>query len=315
MYFIVTNPKAERGRTMFYLPMLTNLFDAEGIPYETHITTGEGDAREKTLKFCQKNPSLQGVISIGGDGTIQETVSAMAEAYPDLPKIPVPLGIFPSTTGTDFILSLEGGKKKAKAKYQNTEAVCKGLFEDIKNKNCRAVDVLTANNMAFLNIGHVGIDVRITKNATELKQKYDQYAFFAAIFKSIREHKNMPLTVETDAKTYKNEYTMVTVANGQYYGGGMHICPTAKLDDGKMTLCQITKMSRPRAMTVFPTVFWGKVHLLKESEFAECTSIKITLPPGEETLCLDGNLFPCSGEIEFKILPKALDIFHSGGHV
>ena len=320
MYFIVANPKSEQGRTMFHLPMLTALFDDAGIHYDVHITTGPMDAYGRTLEFCKGTSDLKGVIGIGGDGTIQELVAGMNAAFPRSSgeKIPVPLGILPSATGNDFVSTLEGSKYFAKAKYgKNTEAVCRSLFEAVIARRYRAVDVLTAGDMAFLNVGHIGLDTRIVQNAAGLKEQYDQHAYFVATFKCIARHRNIRLSVETTVEadgetvsdTNEEEFTLVAVANGQYYGGGMRVCPDAKIDDGKITLCRIRAMSRPKAMMIFPAFIFGKHEFLKSISFTECDRVKITLPQGSETLCLDGNLYPCDGEIEFGILPQALNIF------
>ena len=324
MYFIVANPRSDEGRTMFHLPMLTALFDGAGIPYDTHITTAPQDAYEKTFAFCKNVSDIKGIIGIGGDGTIQEIVAGMTAAFPSLQggKIPVPLGILPSATGSDFVSTLEGSKYFAKAKYGKiTEEVCRSLFEAVLDRRYRAVDVLTAGGMAFLNLGHLGLDTRIVQNAAALKQTFGQYAYFAATFKCIARHKNIRLSIETaveaDGDTVgesasdrrEDEYVLVAIANGQYYGGGMRVCPDAKIDDGKITLCRIRAMGSFKAMLVFPPFILGKHEFLKSVSFMECDSVKITLPSGAETLCLDGNLYPCEGEIEFKILPQALNIF------
>jgi len=314
MYYIVANPNSEQGSTMFLLPTLTTHFEKEGIPYDTHITTGPGDAYEKTLKFCQKAHSLQGVIGIGGDGTLQEVTAGMVAAFPSADKIPIPLGIFPSSTGSDFFSSLEGGKQSAGNMFKkNIDVRCRDLFESLVNKRFRAVDIGTANGIAFLNVAHIGLDVQITKNATELKEKYDQKSYLAATYKSISRHKNFELTFETfnEGQHEKTEgkYVLLAVANGQYYGGGMRICPDAKIDDGKLTLCIVRAMNRLKLMMLFPFVLTEKHHLIKDMSFKESESVKMALPHDIDIMSLDGNIYPCKGEIEFKILHKALNIF------
>ncbi|MCL2225608.1 MAG: hypothetical protein FWB96_11640 [Defluviitaleaceae bacterium] len=312
MYYIVANPHAERGGTMFLLPTLTAHLENAGISYDTYITTGQGDAYKETLNFCQKARSPQGVIGIGGDGTLQEVAAGMVAAFPSADKIPIPLGILPSSTGSDFSSSLEGGKHVAMFN-KNVDERCRNLFESLVNKKFREVDIGTANGMAFLNIAHIGLDVQITKNATELKEKYDQKSYLAATYKSISRHKNFELTLETfnegQHEKTNDKYVLLAVANGQYYGGGMHICPSAKIDDGKLTLCSVRAMNRLKLMMLFPFVLMEKHHLIKDMSFKDCESVKIALPRDIDIMSLDGNIYPCEGEIEFKILHKALNIF------
>ena len=144
----------------------------------------------------------------------------------------------------------------------------------------------------------------------------------------------MPLSIEIDGKTHKGEYTLVAICNGQYYGGGLHICPQASLSDGKITLCLAKAMSRPKTMTIFPYLVAGQHHRLKAVSFVECEEVCITLAKGAESLSLDGNLYEVvgqdggsflpeerrflsphklagaeKGEMRFKIMPGAINIF------
>jgi len=310
MYYIIANPNSEMGRTMFYLPTLTALFDDAGIPYDTHITSMPREAYEKTLKFCRTTKDLKGVIGIGGDGVMQEILAGMAHALEQNKKIPIPLGILPSSTGNDFALSLEGSKQDLIKKYsQDVGVICQDLFNSVIENKTRTIDIATANGMAYLNIGHIGLDVHITKNADELKRKYDHKSYLAATYKSIAKHKNKQLTLNLDDNITEGQYTFIAVANGQYYGGGMRICPSAEIDDGMLTVCKAGGMARLKLMTLFPLVLLEKHTKLKNVNLIHCKKIEIFLPPEPELLCLDGNLYPCKDKIEFEILPMALKIY------
>jgi len=87
----------------------------------------------------------------------------------------------------------------------------------------------------------------------------------------------------------------------------MHISPSAKIDDGKITICLLDAVSRPRTMVIFPSLMIEKHVLLKEVHFVDCEEVTIT-SQSPIPLCLDGNLYPEANELNFKILPKALEI-------
>ena len=311
MYYIIINPIAGRGRTLLHLPVLTNLFGKHGLEYEYHVTKSVMDGYE-TVKgiISDTGRGCSGIIGIGGDGTFQEIAAGMIDGAPRGEKVPVPLGIFPGGSGNDFIMTLEGGKANALNKYKRRIEEAAGMFVDIiVKRRTRTVDAITANGTAFLNIGNIGLDARIVKNAIELKKKHGGRAYLAAVYKSIARHKNIPLTIEVNGEKWEKSYTLVAICNGQYYGGGLRISPSAEIDDGKITLCLVEAMSRPKTMVLFPSLMVEKHTMLKPVKMIECESLKITLPPGPETLCLDGNLYPCEGQIEFKILPGVMDVF------
>ena len=330
MYHIIVNPIAGKGRTLEKLPLLTRLFDASKLSHEVIVTQCPMDAYEKA-KFISQTGS-KGIIGIGGDGTIQEIVAGMADAFTG--PIPIPLGIFPGGSGNDFVMTLAGGKKNALARYKkkNQHASAKEFFEAVTANRTTTVDLINASGMAYLNIGNVGLDARVVRNAIAYKQRYGRYAYVAAVYKSIAQHKNMPLKIDIDGRTTEGDYTLVAVCNGQYYGGGLHIAPKARLDSGKINLCLVKALSRPKTMVIFPSLMAEQHEKLKAVSFHECEEVRINLQSGTECLSLDGNLheIKCgegftpeerkylsphnlpgadNGEMHFKIMPKWLEIF------
>ena len=53
------------------------------------------------------------------------------------------------------------------------------------------------------------------------------------------------------------EATLVTVANGPSYGGGMKVCPDATLTDGLFDVMVLHPVSKLEFIKVFPRVFAG----------------------------------------------------------
>ena len=333
MYHIIVNPIAGRGRTLNKLPLLTRLFDAKNIPHKVIVTQAMMDAYTQAKAICQEGSD--GIIGIGGDGTIQEIVAGMADSF-DGP-IPIPLGVFPGGSGNDFVMTLAGGKKNALARYKekNENASVEDFVTAITTNRTTTVDLIKANGMAYLNIGNIGLDARVVRNAIAYKQRFGRYAYVAAVYKSIARHTNMPLKLEIDGKAQDGDYTLVAVCNGQYYGGGLHISPQARLDDGKITLCMVKALSRPKTMVIFPYLMLGRHHRLKAVSFCQCEEVRITLKKGTECLSLDGNLHEIigsqggeasqrganpflsphplpgaeKGEMRFTVMPKGIRMF------
>lgn len=308
MYHIIINPISGKGKTVFHLPVMVEFFKKNVMDVTVHQTQHIGHGYEIAKTICTSDS--EGIIGIGGDGTFQEIVSGMVDAFPHGSKIPVPLGVFPGGSGNDFVMALEGNKSLALNKYrQKVEIAVANFFEAVVQKRTIPIDVLTANNTAFLNIGNIGLDARIVRNAAELKNKHGGRAYLASVYKSIAQHKNINLTIRVNGEEFQRPVTLFAVCNGQYYGGGIRISPNASISDGKITLCIVNAMSRPKTMVLFPSIMVEKHMKLKAVNHIECTEVSVTLPPGVETLCLDGNLFVKEGTINFKILPGVLDCF------
>jgi len=312
MYHIIANPVAGQGLSLTkHLPQLVAMFDKYNLEHTHHITQKANHAYELAKQLCQKYQEYQecprtGIIGIGGDGTIQEIVAGMVDASPTGTKLPLPLGVFPGGSGNDFAMAIEGGKKSLKKKIKKGILV-EGFVDRIYKQNLRTVDLITANGEAYLVAGNIGIDARIVHDALKLKAKFGGQAYLVAAYKSIINHKNIPMTLLIDGKTIKKEFTLVAICNNNTYGGGLPIAPSAKYDDGKITLCMVDGMSRLKLGVLFPSLLLKKHVHLKAINFIDCEEVEITIP--SETLCLDGNLSPQEGILHFKILPQVLDVF------
>ena len=298
MYCIIVNPKAGRGESIKRSQALKSQLTSQKIEHRTIITSGVNCGYNSTKKICM-DKNLKGIIGIGGDGTIQEIVAGMADVFPHGEKIPIPLCICPTGSGNDFIMSFS---KKNQRKADET------FISNLLSNNFKTVDIITANERAYLNIGNVGLDAWIVKNAEAKKKEYGNRAYLAAVYKSIISYAPINLEIETDDMAISGTFTLVAVCNGRYYGGGLQVSPSAKIDDGKITLCVVDYMTKIKTMAIFPSLMIKKHTYLKEVNFHECTNVKITFLDKSGTLCLDGNLSPAARTIQFKIYKQVLDV-------
>ncbi|MCL2363917.1 MAG: hypothetical protein FWC71_04555 [Defluviitaleaceae bacterium] len=294
------------------LALLVKEFERLGLPHDVYHTRAPLDGRDKARELCERNPDCAGIIGMGGDGTIQEIADGMHAAFPQ-GKIGVPLGIFPAGSGNDFVMTQLDGKKNALTRYKkkNLPQAARLFAQTVKEGRIRSIDLPIANGTAYMNIGNMGLDARIVHNALKFKERWGRYAYVAAVYKSIAQHSNVPLTVEVNGEVIDDGFTLVAICNGQYYGGGLHIAPKARVDDGKFTLCLVRGMSRPKTMLIFPSLMIAQHHRLKTVSFIECNEVTFTLHGNIEVLCLDGNLYPQQKgqSIHFTLRPSALDIY------
>ena len=322
MYHIIVNPTAGHGRSKDILEPLAKGLDGHGKEFEILRTEASMDARRMAKEACEKKSD--GIIAIGGDRTLQEIVMGMRESSPESFNIPVFLGILPCGSGNDYALTY-GGKQKfnggGASKKNNINNKVSSCVKNIIEGNTVPIDLIrvsgkmvcrssmqTFTENTCINIANIGLDARIVYNAAALKKKFGRYAYLAAAYKSISQHKNASLRIEADGKDYDGEYTLLALCNGQYYGGGLRISPSARLDDGLITLCKIEGMSRPKTMVLFPSILFEKHINIKSVGYINCKKVNVFVKDGE-VLCIDGNLYEAEGGISFEIMPGALRMF------
>jgi diacylglycerol kinase (ATP) len=94
---IIVNPVAGAGRTAREWPRIMNLFKGQGLNFEHDITEAPGHAVE-LARDATKN-GYETVISIGGDGTINEIANGLYKAGGNKD---IALGIVCTGTGGDY---------------------------------------------------------------------------------------------------------------------------------------------------------------------------------------------------------------------
>jgi len=326
VYHCIINPDAGRGTGRKWSQSIETFMRGQGKEIIINEPNSAQEASQWVYDVCLSGSD--GIIGVGGDGTIQAIVTGMLN---NTQECQIPLGIIPCGSGNDLARSFAKISKTDKldnstnietfsnfAHFENiTSFMTQPDFLSLSLKRILqgeqyAVDAIRVNDKACLNVANIGLDARIVRNAKRFKRILGEKAYFASAFISIAQHENLGLhiRIQDSEKEYEidGRYTLIAVCNGQYYGGGMRIAPSARIDDGYITLCLISELSRIRTFGLFPTVLSERHIYLKEVQYIECKRCIITPTDTSTTLCMDGNLSEHSGSLEFEILPNAIRI-------
>lgn len=179
------------------------------------------------------------VVACGGDGMLASIASAVVDAD-------VPLGIIPSGRGNDFarMLRLLDGTPE-----QTAHVLLEG--------DPTPVDVIRVGEKVVLGSVYAGVD----SLASELVDKAHwlpgamQYPYAAV--RALLTYKPTRYTVTVDASSVVLEAYSVVVANSGYYGKGMHVAPSAAVDDGILDVVVLPKASRFKLIRLMPKVYDG----------------------------------------------------------
>lgn len=273
----IINPNSGGGRSLKMVENIRKICEKDKLDYEMYLTNYPGEATKIAKKF---RFSRNIIYSVGGDGTLNEVVNGVVGSKNML-------GVIPCGSGNDFYKTLE--------KLDDTMPL---------------IDVGKINGKYFVNIVSIGIDAEVANNASIMKkiklpasQIYNAsivYTFFKYKFKNIE--------VEIDANKRNGKCTILTICNGQVYGGGYKIAPSAALNDGYFDVYFVDKIQKPLILRVFAMLKKGTHESHKNVHKSKATRVKFKCR--YDLVCnVDGEIL-IDNKFDIKMVKNALLIYN-----
>lgn len=194
---------------------------------EIHESRSSGDARRLARELAAGPYDL--LLVAGGDGTISDVVDGVLSSA----RTDIPLAFLPVGTGCDFIRNFDLPSDPA------------ALAEHIANAPLRRIDagLLISKDSAgrelsrhFSNITSVGISGEIVEvvNAPGRRRILNgplRFTVYSAL--AILRYRPYDFEILIDGmQVHIGRLAVVAIANGAWFGGGMHVTPEAKVADG-----------------------------------------------------------------------------------
>jgi len=288
MYYIIFNPTAGAGRSKKVLQAVKEVFLLQIKKYEIAQTEYIGHATKLAKNAVSKG--YDGILSVGGDGTILEIAEALHGTNENL-------GIIPAGTGNDLRHALSVPKDP------------KSALDIIFAGNTKRIDIgLLNDKKCFLNIVGTGFDVDVINNTNKVRRFITgSGAYYIGIVLSIFKYKNTQLEITMDGNTIKRTALLIAVANGACYGGGLFVNPKADLTNGKFSVIVINRIAKHRILLELPKLQKAHPEKVKELERFSCSEVAIKSSK-PRTFNVDGDLYGQT-PMNIKIKSKALNVF------
>lgn len=300
MYVFVVNPVSGKGRGKRVWNKVEELLKQDGIEYEVYFTKGPDDGTRivETLVQNGKISQVQSIITVGGDGTLNEVLNGYMRA-----NLQFPLGIIPAGSGNDLARSL--GSTKWRDYYD-------AIFADRKVP----IDIgrINQNHYIINNIG-IGFDAEVGNVANHAwykkwlnHLKMGKLLFIISFFQVVFRYKPQKVEVITENGSMSWDDTwLVAVSNIKNYGGGMKICPDAQFDDGKFQVCVVHGVGTLKLVSMFPKVFDGSHKGVPFVKLFDVERIEIrTERPS--IVHMDGEI-RITSPVTIEVLPLRLNVY------
>lgn len=306
---LITNPWADRGRAGDSARAIRGLIDEfvarppkGGGPYEVRWvgTVYPGQAADYAQEAAEEGYDI--VTAVGGDGTVHEVVNGLMRVPAD--RRPV-MGVIPLGSGNDFAHNF--------GLPESPGECVRHLFDG----GTRMVDVVKITDGSgrteyFDNTAHIGFGGAVAIATRKIMRIHGFMMYLTAALQTIAVNYEAPMMrVTLDGESLERQMILFVIANGPREGGGFHVAPDAKMDDGLLDYLYIDKVGRATMLRLLPEVM-NATHM-RFPQVAGGTARRIALESDRGLpIHADGEIFgPWEADIRYveaEIQPAALRV-------
>ncbi|HIE17149.1 MAG TPA: diacylglycerol kinase family lipid kinase [Dehalococcoidia bacterium] len=296
---MIVNPAAGAYKTARKWPEIMDLLRSLGLEFEHDVTEAPGHGIELAKAAVEEGCDL--VISVGGDGTINEVVNGIYKAGA---LGTAALGIINTGTGADYIRTLGIPRRYKEACHSLANPKVKvvvdlGVAEYVWNGQ--------PEKRLFVNFAGLGFDAEIVRATTEkFKAMGDMPSYLMGLLSTLFSYQNRDVSLVVDGEPGARKVCTVMLNNGKYAGGGMIPAPHADPGDGFFDVMVIDDIAKPDLIWSLPRLYRGthlthpKVTLMRAREVEVKPSVQMAVEA-------DGELLG-EAPARFSIMPAALTI-------
>jgi diacylglycerol kinase (ATP) len=269
---LICNPTVENEKALKAADVVSKLLKRKSISHSIYVEQWPTDLND-----------ISNAWIFGGDGTLFYFINQ----YPD---IRLPLSCFKAGSGNDFQWMLYG------------DISHEDQVEKLLQGNTKWIDAGECNGKLFLNGVGIGFDGAIVKDLVGKKKMAGKSSYLITILKHIIGYREKFYNIYLGDKGISQDCFMISVANGQRYGGGFKVAPKALPDDGLLDINIVGKVPAFKRLKLMPVMEKGEHLVLPIITYHQYNKV-IIKTASEVPAHLDGE-FLSAKEFHVTCLPK-----------
>lgn len=275
--------------------MSTLILDQISPQIDVFYTKKKDDAKNRAAEL--KPGEYDYVVSVGGDGTLNEVANGLV-----LSQSHIPLAIISAGTVNDF------------ATYMKLPQTAEGFCQMMKEFQIKKVDIGKVNNEYFINVLAAGMLTDIAyKVPKDKKAVLGKMAYYIEGVKEFPKQltQNMTLTFQSKEYADTQDIMVFLVANSKSVGGFADAAPLASVSDGYLDVLIIKKMALlTEAPDLIIKFFQGEHPKHPSIEYFQTKELHVlpTEKTAEIAIDYDGEILAEGLPVDISIVPEALDL-------
>jgi diacylglycerol kinase (ATP) len=304
---VVLNPHAGGGRAARTVDAVRAVLERHLGSIDLALTEAPGHAISLARDAAAAGRGL--VVAVGGDGTLHEVANGVLDAG--------------GATAVGYVGQGTGGDLRRTFDLEHrldvyALAIASGRERRVDVGRVRYVDPDGATRSRwFVNVLSVGLGGLVDRYVSEAPRALGgKAAYFWASARALAACKRGRLRCAVRLGDERDERRidtfMMAICNGRYFGGGMHVAPMAKADDGRFEVISLDAPSK-LAFALSSRAIYGGTHLSAPgAQHFACDRISIDLEGDGARAARDVFLLDVDGEplgglpIEVELVPRAL---------
>ena len=279
---IIYNPNSGKKVKFNVMPQFEAMLKRYDYEVQIFYTEYKGHATE----IVKNLPYVDLVLSIGGDGTFNESITGNYARKERLVCAHIPVG-----TTNDIGVMMGYGKNMLNNLKMTLEGVTKN------------VDICLINGRPFIYVATIGKFAEIPyETPRELKKRLGYFAYIKEGIKSFfNKTKLNDVTYEVDGNTYRGLFSFIIISSANRIAGINNFYKDVKLDDNKfeVLLCNFAKKKDIIRSLYFLTMY--DVEKVPGIHFYKTDKIKMKFAEKpRKNWCIDGEMLEddrCNFEI------------------
>jgi len=264
--------------------LIDRIWGAASRRYSILVTTRPGEGERLAREEAERGAEL--IVSVGGDGTLNEVVRGILGSK-------ACVGLIPAGSGN--------GYARHWGIPLNLEEACRALLSP-RIVNC---DLGYADERPFMVTFGCGIDAEISARYARSTVR-GMASYFYHGWQALRNYQGLNVQVHVNGHiAYSGKPLLLTLANARGFGGGTVIAPQAKADDGWLDLCVLDLLTFKDSLVHLPSLFNGNVQHIPGYFHTQVQNALIERAENGP-IHVDGDSYPSNQEIRIRVLPGAV---------